>query len=63
MELTQQRSFPHIINILLGIFVFRILESRSSGQKLNIAKQELSPTIIALVIRLGGVCPTVKLKV
>src|SRR6266536_2505588 len=69
MELTQQDSLPHIIYILLGIFVRAlassdaILQRRKSRKIFDVAQHDLTLPITELVVCLSSVGATMELKV
>lgn len=69
MELAKQNILPHVINILLGKFIAAlgslddILYAGQCTEILDVMQQDFSFTIVALVVRLGGVCAAMELKV
>ena len=69
MELTKQDVLPHVVEILLGILVTsaratnRILDTGKSGKVFDVVQQDLSMSVVPLVVRLSSVGAPMELKV
>lgn len=63
MELAQHDALPHLIELLLGIFVALVLHRGDGSQQLEVVQHHLGPAVVQLCARLRRVDAAVQLKV
>ncbi len=63
VELAEEDTLPHVVDLLLGIAVGIVLEGGNGCEPLDLAQQVLRDTVVQLVVRLGSVGTSVQLEI